>query len=180
MDYTVRYASPLGELVLASDGKSLIGVFFTGQKYDRATVSPDAKSLSSADELPVLDAARAWLDAYFAGKDPGPIPPVAQRGSEFRQRVWSILEEIPYGQLTTYGAIAQRIAAETGARASARAVGGAVGHNNVSIIVPCHRVVGASGSLTGFGGGLDRKIALLELEGVDMSRLTRPTRGTAL
>lgn len=180
MDYTVRYASPLGELVLASDGESLIGVFFAGQKYDCATVSPDAKRIFLADEIPVLAQTRAWLDAYFAGKDPGAAPPVAQRGSKFRQRVWSILEEIPYGRLTTYGAIAQRIAAETGARASARAVGGAVGHNHVSIIVPCHRVVGASGSLTGFGGGLDRKIALLELEGVDMSRLTRPTRGTAL
>ena len=136
--------------------------------------------MEERNELPVFKRARVWLDAYFDGRDPGAIPPCAPRGSVFRQRVWAELAEIPYGGLTTYGAIAARISEKTGAPTSARAVGGAVGHNPVSIILPCHRVVGASRSLTGYAGGLERKIALLKLEGVDMSVLTVPTKGTAL
>lgn len=176
MDYIDLYESPLGPITLASDGESLVGLWFEQQKYDKATLG----ACEARPDLPVLLEARRWLDAYFGGKDPGPIPPVNPRGTEFRQRVWRQFAEIPYGRLTTYGEIAQRIAEETGARASARAVGGGVGHNPISIILPCHRVVGANGSLTGFGGGLPRKIALLELEGVDLSKLTVPTKGTAL
>lgn len=176
MDFIDLYESPLGAITLASDGEALVGLWFEQQKYDKATLGECEKR----PDLPVLREARTWLDTYFEGKDPGPIPPVRPRGTEFRQRVWQQLAEIPYGHLTTYGEIAQRIAAETGTRASARAVGGGVGHNPISIILPCHRVVGASGSLTGFGGGLPRKIALLELEGVDLSGLTVPTKGTAL
>lgn len=128
----------------------------------------------------MLAQARAWLDAYFEGRDPGKIPPCAPRGSEFRQLVWAKLAEIPYGELVTYGDIAKAIEADTGKKRSARAVGGAVGHNPVSIILPCHRVVGASRSLTGYAGGIERKTALLKLEGVDMGTLIVPTKGTAL
>lgn len=176
MDYIDIYESPLGTITLASDGEALVGLWFDKQKYDKATLAEN----ELRPDVSVLAETRAWLDVYFGGKDPGPIPPVKPRGTEFRQRVWKQLAEIPYGTLTTYGEIARRIAEETGSRASARAVGGGVGHNPISIILPCHRVVGASGSLTGFGGGMPRKIALLELEGVDLSKLTVPTKGTAL
>lgn len=176
MDYIDVFESPLGPITIASDGDALIGLWFDRQKYDKASLG----EFEMHPDLPVLVETRAWLTTYFEGKDLGAIPPVKPRGTEFRQRVWKQLAEIPYGKLTTYGEIAQRIAAEMGTKPSARAVGGGVGHNPISIILPCHRVVGASGSLTGFGGGLPRKIALLELEGVDMSKLTIPTKGTAL
>ena len=177
MDFTCTYASPLGDIELASNGEALIGLWFKGQKYDAATLSPTTQE---KPDDPVLTRACAWLDAYFKGRDPGEIPPCAPRGSEFRQLVWAKLAEIPYGELVTYGDIAKAIEADTGKKRSARAVGGAVGHNPVSIILPCHRVVGASRSLTGYAGGIERKIALLKLEGVDMSTLSVPTKGTAL
>ena len=177
MDLTCTYASPLGDIELASNGEALIGLWFKGQKYDAATLSP---TVQEKPDDPVLAQARAWLDAYFEGRDPGEIPSCAPRGSEFRQLVWAKLAEIPYGELVTYGDIAKAIEADTGKKCSARAVGGAVGHNPVSIILPCHRVVGASRSLTGYAGGIERKLALLQLEGVDMSSLTVPTKGTAL
>lgn len=177
MDFTCTYASPLGDIELASNGEALIGLWFKGQKYDAATLSPTTQE--KPDDS-VLARACAWLDAYFKGRDPGEIPPCEPRGSEFRQLVWTKLAEIPYGELVTYGDIAKAIEADTGKKRSARAVGGAVGHNPVSIILPCHRVVGASRSLTGYAGGIERKIALLKLEGVDMSTLSVPTKGTAL
>ena len=177
MDFTCTYASLLGDIELASNGEALIGLWFKGQKYDAATLSPTTQE---KPDDPVLARACAWLDAYFKGRDPGEIPPCAPRGSEFRQLVWTKLAEIPYGELVTYGDIAKAIEADTGKKRSARAVGGAVGHNPVSIILPCHRVVGASRSLTGYAGGIERKIALLKLEGVDMSTLSVPTKGTAL
>ncbi|MBQ9349310.1 MAG: methylated-DNA--[Oscillibacter sp.] len=119
-----------------------------------------------------LDAAQAWLDTYFAGRMPDFTPPLHLAGTVFQRTVWDLLLQIPYGTVTTYGDLAHRIAARNGiARMSAQAAGGAVGRNPVPIIVPCHRVVGADGSLTGYAGGLDRKARLLELEGVDMRRL---------
>ena len=123
-----------------------------------------------------------WLDRYFAGENPQISElPLAPSGSDFRQMVWKILCDIPSGQTTTYGEIAKKIAARTGrSTMSAQAVGGAVGHNPISIIIPCHRVVGTNGSLTGYAGGIDKKIALLELEGVDMTKYFVPTKGTAL
>ena len=177
MDFTCTYASPLGDIELASNGEALIGLWFKGQKYDAATLSP---ATQEKPDDSVLAQACAWLDAYFEGRNPGEIPPCAPRGSEFRQLVWTKLAEIPYGELVTYGDIAKAIEADTGKKRSARAVGGAVGHNPVSIILPCHRVVGASRSLTGYAGGIERKTALLKLEGVDMSALSVPTKGTAL
>lgn len=176
MDYLSTLNSPVGPLTVASDGDALVGLWLDGQKYFEATLG----ETEERPDLPVLQEARAWLDRYFEGADPGPIPPVRPRGTAFRQRVWTMLAEIPYGQLTTYGELARRIEEETGARASARAVGGAVGHNPISIILPCHRVVGSTRSLTGYAGGLQKKIALLKLEGVDVDALKVPTKGTAL
>lgn len=181
MEYLWQYESPVGRIYLASDGEALIGLWIEGQKYFSETLGEAVEGVS----LPVFEKTVSWLDAYFAGEQPailGPeAPKMAPRGGEFRQMVWQILCEIPYGGLTTYGEIARKIAEKTGkATMSAQAVGGAVGHNPISIIIPCHRVVGSNGSLTGYAGGLDKKIRLLTLEGVDMSRLHRPKKGTAL
>ena len=177
MYYSTEYDSPVGVLTLASDGTALCGLWLEVQKYHGGSIPEE---MVRNDEAAGFAEARAWLDAYFAGERPSPQDlPLAPIGSEFRQAVWRKLIEIPYGGLTTYGQIADELRAERG-KASALAVGGAVGHNPISIIIPCHRVVGADGSLTGYAGGLDKKTCLLEHEGVDMSKLYRPTRGTAL
>lgn len=175
--------SPVGRLFIASDGRSVTGLWMEGQKYFAATLK---ETPEERDDLPVFAAAKNWLDRYFsAGTSAGfPLPgelPLAPAGSVFRRQVFRKLCAIPAGETTTYGAIAAALAAETGKpHISAQAVGGAVGHNPISIVIPCHRVVGADGSLTGYAGGLDKKIALLLLEGVSMERLYRPKRGTAL
>ncbi len=153
--------SPLGPITLASDGESLTGLWFDGQKYFGSSLSgtPVRKHLS------VFDRTARWLEIYFGGKDPGFLPPLSMKSTPFRKSVWEILLTIPFGQTITYGEIAARLAAESGLpHMSAQAVGGAVGHNPISIIIPCHRVVGANGSLTGYAGGLDRKMRLLKLE----------------
>lgn len=171
MDHFGHYASPLGGITLASDGTALVGLWFDGQKYFADTLSRERVE----SDLPVLAQARRWLDIYFSGAVPDFSPPLTMRGaSPFRRRVWELLLSIPYGKTSTYGEIAGQIACETGCRVSAQAVGGAVGHNPVSLIIPCHRVVGANGSLTGYAGGLDKKIALLRLEGVDVSAFSIP------
>ena len=132
-------------------------------------------------ETPILAETKRWLDIYFTGREPGFLPPLHPIGSAFRQSVWELLLRIPYGQTTTYGEIARQLAAKRGlARISAQAVGGAVGHNEISILIPCHRVVGMSGSLTGYAGGISKKAKLLELERADMNALFIPKRGTAL
>ena len=171
--------SPLGRILLAARGDRLSGLWFCGQKYFGGTAEGE---FEINPDWPVLAAARAWLAAYFAGKKPAiPALPLAPEGSGFRQAVWQLLCEIPYGTVTSYGAIARQLAARLQRpRMSAQAVGGAVGHNPIAIIIPCHRVVGASGSLTGYAGGIATKIGLLELEGVDCSRLFVPKKGTAL
>lgn len=177
MMFTAHYPSPLGNILLAADETGLTGLWFDGEKYYAAGLDPQ----SMERETPPLAAARRWLDVYFSGNMPDFTPPLHPIGSTFRQEVWALLLQIPYGQTTTYGALAARLAAEHGkARMSAQAVGGAVGHNPISIIVPCHRVVGADGSLTGYAGGIERKIQLLKLEGTDCTRLFVPTKGTAL
>ena len=167
--------SPVGLLTLASDGRAVTGLWLEGQKYFGAGL-PDAVQEKS---LPVFEAARAWLESYFAKAPLPPLPPLAPQGSPFRQAVWQLLLEIPYGTVTTYGALAQKLR-DRGISAAAQAVGGAVGHNPISILIPCHRVVGSDGSLTGYAGGVANKQFLLELEGVDMTGLYVPTRGTAL
>lgn len=177
MIYTQHYDSPLGGILLAADDVGLTGLWFDGQKYF-------ARGLSNeriAQETSVLTEAKRWLDIYFAGKEPDFTPPLHPIGSAFRRSVWEILLQIPYGQTATYGEIARQHAKKQGLdRMSAQAVGGAVGHNEISIIIPCHRVVGADGSLTGYAGGIDKKEALLELERADMSRFFVPKKGTAL
>ncbi len=180
MFYYTYEDSPLGKLTLASsDGKNLTGLWIEKQKY-YAEKAPDKKE--KKDNLPIFIATKDWLHRYFNGEKPRISElPLSPEGGEFRQMVWNILCEIPYGEVFTYGGIAKRIAQKTGKKAmSAQAVGGAVGHNPISIIIPCHRVVGTNGSLTGYTGGLDIKIKLLELEKVDMSCLFRPKKGTAL
>lgn len=153
MVFTQRYASPLGGLLLAADEQGLIGLWFDGARHFAANL-PEARE---EKRTPILDEAARWLDDYFSGGQPDFTPLLHLIGSAFRLRVWARLLEIPYGQTMTYGAL-------LGDGASARAVGGAVGRNPISIIVPCHRVIGADGSLTGYAGGVDRKIRLLALE----------------
>lgn len=175
--FTAEYSSPIGKLVLASDGDSITGLWMEGQRYFGSTLEEGAEER----KLPVHEQAFTWLDHYFKGENPVIDFNLAPKGTEFRQKVWQKLREIPYGEVTTYGQIAHKLAHEAGKDAmSARAVGGAVGKNPISIIIPCHRVVGSDGSLTGFAGGIAKKIHLLELEEVDMSAFSIPTRGTAL
>lgn len=176
---SARYDSPVGPLVLAGDGEHLVGLWMEGQKYFGGALLETAQV---REDDPVLTLTKRWLDRYFAGAHPAPSElPLAPAGGEFRQRVWRLLCQIPYGQTTTYGALAQKMAAQLGREhMSAQAVGGAVGHNPISIVIPCHRVVGADGSLIGYAGGVEKKRKLLEQEGVDLTRLYLPVRGTAL
>ena len=151
----------LGGILLAADDTGLTGLWFEGQKYFARTLD----AVHQEQETAVLSEARRWLDVYFGGQEPDFTPPLHPAGSAFQQEVWALLRRIPCGQTTTYGALARQLAAERGlSRMSAQAVGGAVGHNVISIIIPCHRVVGANGSLTGYAGGIDKKAALLRLE----------------
>jgi len=163
MYYKTNYSSPLCQIMLASDGENLIGLWLEGQKYYGGSVK---ESMSQKDDLPVFLAAKAWLDRYFRGEKPDISElPLAPAGSDFSKEVWDILCKIPYGEHTTYGGIAKTLAKKHGKKSmSAQAVGGAVGHNPISIIIPCHRVIGANGSLTGYAGGIDKKIKLLNHE----------------
>ena len=177
MVYTCHYESPLGGILLAADEVGLTGLWFDGQKY----FARDLPAEHTERNTPLLLKAGRWLDIYFTGREPDFMPPLHPVGSAFRQSVWEILLQIPYGQTMTYGEIARQLTEQKGgARVSAQAVGGAVGHNEISIIIPCHRVVGTGGSLTGYAGGIDKKIKLLELEHADMRRFFVPKRGTAL
>jgi methylated-DNA-[protein]-cysteine S-methyltransferase len=166
VDYVHHYQSPLGGITIASDGAALVGLWFDDQRFFAASLSPEQEE----KPLPVFEQADRWLDLYFSGRDPGFAPPVRLRTTGFRQAVCRIMLTIPYGHTMTYGKIAEIVARQKGVRRmSAQAVGGAVGHNPVSLIVPCHRVIGAHGALVGYGGGLDRKAALLALEHADLS-----------
>lgn len=173
MFYRTNYSSPFGIITLACCNDNIIGLWFENQKYFGGTVS---KEMLEKNDLEIFKLAKNWLDRYFAGENPSISEiPLAPRGNEFSQTVWKILCEIPYGEVTTYGEIANKIAKQRGMeKMSAQAVGGAVGHNPVSIIIPCHRVVGKNGSLTGYAGGIKTKIKLLELEKVNMTKFFVP------
>ena len=158
MDYTCSYDSPLGPITLAGDGEALIGLWFNGQKHFAHRLSPAFEEKS----LPVFEEARRWLELYFAGQVPSFTPKLAPRGTAFQQAVWQKLGAIPYGKTSTYGELARTLNC-----ASARAVGGAVGLNPISLLIPCHRVLGTGGRLTGYAGGLSRKQWLLALEGIE-------------
>lgn len=179
MAFYMEYETGLiGSLFVASDGKGIVGCWFDNDRYFGYGVEDE---LTRDDDDPVLMQARGWLDRYFAGEAPDPRElPLAAHATEFQLHVREAMLDIPYGQTTTYGEIAKHIEKETGRRQSARAVGGAVGHNPLCLIVPCHRVVGAGGNLTGFGGGIDMKVALLEHEHAMRDSFKRPKKGTAL
>ena len=171
MTYTQHYDSPLGKMLLAADSAGLTGVWFDGEKY----FAYHLETPHEEKDTPFLQQTKRWLDLYFNGKEPDFTVPLHFTGTDFQNEVWRILCTIPYGQTTTYGKIAKRIAAQRGlARMSAQAVGGAVGRNEISIIVPCHRVIGSNGSLTGYAAGLDKKIKLLTLEKADVNALCMP------
>lgn len=155
MQYTYHYMSPLGGMTMGSDGEALIGLWFDGGKYFGSTLTEK----NEEKNLPVFEETARWLDIYFGGAEPDFTPTLSLRGSEFRRAVWELLLTVPYGTTAAYVDIAKKLS-----RTSARAVGGAVGHNPISVIVPCHRIVGADGSLTGYAGGADKKLALLKLE----------------
>lgn len=179
MTYKTTYNSPLGEMTLVSDGKNLTGLWIDGQKYFESTLYG---RVEENDDLEIFRQTKAWLERYFQGARPEISElPLAPAGGAFRQAVWKILREIPYGQVITYGEIANQIAKERGLpKMSAQAVGQAVGHNPISVIIPCHRVVGANGNLTGYAGGIHLKIKLLTFEGVDTGQLFIPQKGSAL
>lgn len=178
MLYQTEYRSPVGKLTLAGDGEKLTGLWLEGQKY----FGGGAADAPCREDLPLFAQAKQWLERYFAGEQPAPLElPLAPSGGEFRRLVWRLLLEIPYGQVTTYGEIAKKAAARLGRDTmSGQAVGGAVAHNPISIIIPCHRVVGSGGSLTGYAGGIEKKRWLLTHEGVDVRRFSVPKAGTAL
>ena len=179
MYFSTSYLSPLGLITMASDGDRLIGVWLEGQKYFAETITD---SMIENNDLNIFIATKQWLDRYFAGEQPNIYElEIAPTGGEFRKVVWDILCEIPYGETITYGEIAKKVAFKMNKKSmSSQAIAGAVGHNPISIIIPCHRVVGANGNLTGYAGGIDKKIKLLEHEGVDMSKFFVPTKGTAI
>lgn len=177
MFFISKYKSPVGEITIASNGEKLTGLWFDGQKNFADTLPENYEE----KDLPVFEQTKKWLDIYFSGKAPDFTPPLDMGGiSPFRKRVWEIMLEIPFGQTSTYGKIAKQIAEETGKKVSAQAVGGAVGHNSISLVIPCHRVVGTNGGLTGYAGGIDKKIKLLRLEGVDVSKYSVSQKGAAI
>ncbi|MGN0488772.1 MAG: methylated-DNA--[protein]-cysteine S-methyltransferase [Ruminococcus sp.] len=173
MEFIWKYNSPLGELTLESDGENLTGLWFENQQHHRNGLLENY----TEKDLPIFKQTKQWLDIYFQGKEPGFTPPLKTNGTVFREKVWEILRTIPYGTTVTYGEIAKEIGtARNMKKLSAQAVGGAVGHNPIGIIIPCHRVIGASNNLTGYSGGLDKKVSLLEIEGIDTSSLHFPDK----
>ena len=173
MIYKTYYNSPLGKILLESDGKNLIGVCIDGQKYYINNLNEE---IVLKDDLEIFNKTKNWLDRYFKNEKPEISElPIAPIGNEFRQNVWKLLCKIPYGETTTYGEIAKEVAKIMNKKLmSAQAVGNAVGHNPISIIIPCHRVVGKNGNLTGYAGGIDKKVKLLEIENVNMEKFFMP------
>lgn len=164
MIYKTYYNSPVGEILIASDGENIIGLWIEGQKYYLDKID---EKIVLKNDLKIFEKTKKWLEKYFNKEKPQISElQLAPKGNEFRQLVWKLLCEIPYGKTTTYGELAEKIARKMNKKSmSAQAIGNAVGHNPISIIIPCHRVVGKNGSLTGYAGGIDKKIELLKLEG---------------
>ena len=166
MTYIDYYHSPLGGMTISSNGSEITGLWFDGQKYYKDTLPKDYEEKN----LPVFEKTKKWLDIYFSGKEPDFMPPLQMETTPFRKAVWEIMLTIPFGQTMTYGRIAEIIAEQRGLpKMSAQAVGGAVGHTAISILIPCHRVVGANGNLTGYAGGIEKKVQLLTIEKADMT-----------
>jgi methylated-DNA-[protein]-cysteine S-methyltransferase len=164
MEYIYKIKSPVGILTVSSDGQNISGLWIAGQKYFAKTLGKDVLE----QDLPVFKNVQKWLEIYFSGNEPDFMPPLMPKGSPFQKSVWNSLCKIPYGKTTTYGEIAKQFELENqGKHTSARAVGNAIGHNPVSILIPCHRVTGKTGHLTGYAGGIDKKITLLQLEGIN-------------
>lgn len=162
MDYISRYNSSIGPITMASDGVLLVGLWFDGQRYFADTLDD---IFEERDDLNVFETTRRWLDIYFGGKNPDFMPPICMRATDFRKTVWKVLMTIPFGQTMTYGEVARIVAGKMGLPSmSAQAVGGAIGHNSISIVIPCHRVIAADGTLTGYAAGIDKKSYLLNLE----------------
>ena len=162
MDHTSHIDTPLGTVLLSSDGDALTGLWFEGQKFFGSTLSDE----HIEQHVPVLEQTELWLRQYFSGKEPDFTPPLSPAGTPFQKTVWDLLLTIPYGHIVTYGDIAAEIAKERGVEHfSSQAVGNAVARNPISIIIPCHRVIGADGTFTGYAGGLERKKKLLSIEG---------------
>lgn len=177
MQYANTFPSPVGQILLTCDDIGLTGLFLEGGKSYAAALA----FAQEEKEHPIFADTKRWLTVYFSGKEPDFMPPVHITGSAFRMEVWHVLSRIPYGKTTTYGEIARTIARKKGlAKMSPQAVGNAVGHNPISILIPCHRVVGTNGSLTGYAAGIDRKVQLLTLEGVDMTALFVPKKAQAV
>jgi methylated-DNA-[protein]-cysteine S-methyltransferase len=170
MEYIHKIESPVGVLTVSSDGQNISGLWIEGQKYFAKTLGKDVLEKS----LPVFEDVRKWLDIYFSGKEPDFMPPLMPKGSPFQKSVWNNLCKIPYGQTTSYGELAKQFELENnGKHTSARAIGGAVGHNPISILIPCHRVIGKNYNPTGYAGGIPKKLKLLKLEGVDIENMGR-------
>lgn len=174
MTYVAYYQSPLGGITISSNGNEIAGLWFDGQKYFGSTLPKDYEEKA----LPVFEEIRRWLTVYFSGKVPDFTPPLKMQTTPFRRAVWEILLTIPFGQTMTYGEIANRIAKQKGLESmSAQAVGNAIAHNAISLIIPCHRVVGTNGNLTGYAGGMEKKIWLLTMEKAEMSTFFIPEKG---
>lgn len=177
MQYITHYQSPIGGMLIAADKTGLTGLWFDREKYYADHLDTEHEER----DTPILEQTKEWLTIYFSGREPHFLPPIHMTGTPFQISVWKILQKIPYGETVTYGKIAKEIAVQKGlSRMSAQAVGGAVGHNEISIIIPCHRVIGTNGNLTGYAAGIDKKVKLLTLEKVDMQHLFIPKKGTAL
>lgn len=174
MQYTTHYQSPLGDLLLAADDEGLTGIWFEGS----ANYADGLELQYEENETPILKKAREWLDVYFSGREPDFLPPIHMTGTPFQLSVWEILQKIPYGKTMTYKEIAEKIAQKEGHPSSAQAVGGALARNRWLVLIPCHRVVGTDGSLTGYAGGMDRKVELLKLEKADLEHLWIPNEKT--
>lgn len=179
MIYTTTYNSPIGNLLIAARENKLIGIWIEKQKYYLSNLKDNIKE---SEDIDILGKTKEWLDRYFKGEKPKIEElEINLTGSEFRKSVWKILKDIPYGEVITYGDIAKKIAKQKGIkRMSAQAIGGAVGHNPISIIIPCHRVIGTQGNLTGYAGGIEKKIYLLKHEKVNMEKLFVEIKGSAI